>query len=69
MQANGPDLIWLEHDGFQTGYVRGIAGEPSDYLRTKDMNFWNIRSPSWYWTAVAVDYKQNTIYLADQVDR
>ena len=69
MQVNGPLLLWLEHDGDQTAYVRGIRGEPADFLRTRDLKRWRVRSPAWHWTAIDMDYRKNRLYLADGEDR
>ena len=30
--AEGPDVVWLEHDGDNTAYVRGITGTPGDFI-------------------------------------
>ncbi|ELT98196.1 hypothetical protein CAPTEDRAFT_227414 [Capitella teleta] len=68
-QANGPDMIWVEHDSYATSYIKGIKGEPEDYLRTKEMKTWVIRSPAWHWTALDMNYKNNMLYLTDKQDR
>ena len=30
--AEGPDVIWLEHDGDDTAYIRGIKGDINDVV-------------------------------------
>ena len=69
VQVKGPELIWLEYDGFFTGYVRGIRGEPASYLTNHEVRTWSIRSPAWYWTATDIDYRNNNLYLVDKFDK
>ena len=70
IQADGPDVVWIEHDSDSTvSYVRGIRGEPRDFLRTRDVLTWSVRSPAWHWSAVDVDYANKRLFLADKADR
>jgi len=70
IQADGPDVVWVEHDsGSTVSYVRGIRGEPRDFLRTRDVLTWSVRSPAWHWSAVDVDYASKKLFLADRADR
>ena len=69
VQADGPDVIWVEHDNTSTSYVRGIRGEPRDFLRTRDVLTWSIQSSAWRWTALDMDFAHKKLYLADTVDR
>jgi len=70
IRADGPDVVWVEHDSDSTvSYVRGIRGEPRDFLRTRDVLTWSVRSPAWHWSAVDVDYANKKIFLADKADR
>jgi len=70
IRADGPDVVWVEHDGESAvSYVRGIRGEPRDFLRTRDVLTWSVRSPAWHWSAVDVDYANKKLYLADKADR
>ena len=66
---NGPDIIWLEHDGYLSGWVRGIKGDPSVYLRAMQIHTWSIRSPAWHWTAIDVNYEHSLLYMFDRYDR
>jgi len=65
----GPDVIWLEHDADNNGWVRKVKGDPGDYLQTKKLRTWSVKSPAWYWTAVDINYSDNLIYLFDRYDR
>jgi len=70
VRADGPDVVWVEHDSDSTvSYVRGIRGEPRDFLRTRDVLTWSVRSPAWHWSAVDIDYANRKLYLADKADR
>ena len=69
VNAEGPDIIWVEQDGSSTSYVRGVRGEPRDFLRTRDILTWSIRSPAWRWAALDMDYSRRKLYLADKIDR
>ena len=71
VRADGPDVVWVEEDGGDStlSYVRGIRGEPRDFLRTRDVLTWSVRSPAWRWSAVDVDYSNKKLYLADNADR
>lgn len=69
IQTDGPDVIWVEHDGGTTSYVRGIRGDPRDFLRTRDVLTWSIRSTGWHWTALDMNYAEKKLFLADNIDR
>ena len=70
IRADGPDVVWVEHDDDATlSYVRGIRGEPRDFLRTRDVLTWSVRSPAWHWSAVDVDYANKRLFIADKADR
>jgi len=69
IQADGPDVIWVENDGGTTSYVRGIRGDPQEFLRTRDVLTWSVRSPGWHWTALDMNYNEKKLFLADKTDR
>ena len=63
-------MVWVEHDGDSTvSYVRGIRGEPRDFLRTRDVLTWSVRSPAWHWSAIDIDHANKKLFLADTADR
>jgi len=70
IRTDGPDVVWVEHDHDSTmSYVRGIRGEPRDFLRTRDVLTWSVRNPAWHWSAIDVDYANKKFFLADKADR
>jgi len=70
IRTDGPDVVWVERDvDSSISYVRGIRGEPRDFLRTRDVLTWSVRSPAWHWSAVDVDYANKKLFLADKADR
>ncbi|KAK2194057.1 hypothetical protein NP493_3g10031 [Ridgeia piscesae] len=69
LRANGPDIIWLEHDGYLNGWVRGVKGSPSVYLRARRIHAWSFRSPAYKWTAITSNFKDSMIYMYNNYDR
>lgn len=69
VDAVGPDVIWTEFDNFSTSYIRGIRGEPKDFLRTRDVFTWTLKSPAWHWVAIDINHSQKKLYLVDRLDR
>ena len=69
VDAVGPDIIWVENDNSSTSYIRGIRGEPKDFLRTRDVFTWSLKSPAWHWTAIDVDHAKKKLFLVDKLDR
>lgn len=69
VDAVGPDIIWVENDNSSTSYIRGIRGEPKDFLRTRDVFTWSLKSPAWQWSAIDVDHAKKKLFLVDKLDR
>ena len=43
--------MWLEFDGNNTAYIRGLKGDPSEYLANRQLNPWSLSYSAWHWTA------------------
>ena len=68
-KAQEPDVIWLEHDGSISGWVRKVRGDPSEYLTSKQFRTWSVESPAWHWVSIDINFADQEIYLFDRSDR